>query len=89
MQKPKVIVLLPVYRKDSPDYLRLAVDSILAQTYQPLQILIGIDGPIDGQLAETVQSYATNEQVTLLPFELNYEDEVIHILLFVSFQFQL
>ena len=71
MQKPNVIVLLPVYRKDSPDYLRLAVDSILVQTYQPLHILIGIDGPIEGQLAETVQSYATNEQVTLLPFDVN------------------
>ena len=40
MNNPKVIVLLPVYRKDSPAYLQLSVDSMLAQTYEPLHILI-------------------------------------------------
>lgn len=71
MKKPDVIVLLPVYRQDSPEYLRLATDSMLAQTYEALHILIGIDGPIDGPLAQAVQSYATNERVTLLPFDEN------------------
>ena len=54
MNNPKVIVLLPVYRKDSPEYLRLSIDSMLAQTYQPLHILIGIDGPINGELEQCV-----------------------------------
>lgn len=71
MNNPKVIVLLPVYRKDNPEYLQLSVDSILAQTYQPLHILIGIDGPIDGELANCVDSYRGNEQFTILPFEEN------------------
>lgn len=71
MNNPKVIVLLPVYRKDSPAYLRLSVDSMLAQTYKPLHILIGIDGSIEGELADTIQSYARQERITILPFEEN------------------
>lgn len=71
MNKPKVIVLLPVYRKDFPEYLRLAVNSMLTQTYHPLHVLIGVDGPVDGDLAQCVQNYASNKQVTILPFEEN------------------
>lgn len=71
MSNPKVIVILPVYRNDSPAYLQLSVDSMLSQTYQPLHVLIGIDGPIDGELAACVESYANNERVTSLPFEVN------------------
>ena len=71
MKQPKVIVLLPVYRKDSPAYLRSAVDSMLAQTYEPLHILIGIDGPIEGELVQCVQTYASNQRVTVLPFAEN------------------
>lgn len=71
MKQPKVIVLLPVYRKDSPAYLRSAADSMLAQTYEPLHVLIGIDGPIEGALAQCVQTYASNSRVTVLPFAQN------------------
>ena len=71
MKQPKVIVLLPVYRKDSPVYLRLAVDSMLAQTYEPLHILLGIDGPIEGDLEQCVQGYASDPRITILPFAEN------------------
>lgn len=71
MNNPKVIVLLPIYRKDKAEYLRLAIDSMLIQTYSPLHLLIGIDGPIEEDLAECVGSYSNNERVTVLPFEEN------------------
>lgn len=71
MSNPKVIVLLPVYRKDSPAYLQLSVDSMLTQTYQPLHVLIGVDGPIEGELEKCVKTYANNERVTTLPFDVN------------------
>ena len=71
MNNPKVLVLLPVYRKDSPTYFCLSIDSMLAQTYEPLHILIGIDGPIEGELAQCVKSYASHERITILPFEKN------------------
>jgi len=68
---PKVIVLLPVYRKDNPNYLRLSVDSMLSQTYHPLHVLIGLDGPIEGELEQTVNGYAENDMVTIMPFAEN------------------
>ncbi len=71
MNNPKVIVLLPVYRKDNPTYLHLSVESILTQTYNQLHILIGLDGPIEGSLAQTVESYSTNKRITILPFKEN------------------
>ena len=71
MKYPKVIVLLPVYRKDSPTNFRLSIESMLTQTYNPLHILISIDGPIEGDLADCVHSYSTNKHVTILPFETN------------------
>lgn len=71
MDNPKVLVLLPVYRKDNPSYLHLSIDSMLAQTYQPLDLLIGVDGPIAGELAQCVQTYAENKRITILPFQEN------------------
>jgi len=71
MNTPKVIVLLPVYRKDNPEYLRLSVDSMLTQTYHPLHVLIGLDGPIEGELEQTVNGYAENDMVTIMPFAEN------------------
>lgn len=71
MNTPKVIVLLPVYRKDNPEYLRLSVDSMLSQTYHPLHVLIGLDGPIEGELAQMVNAYSKNDEVTIMPFAEN------------------
>lgn len=68
---PKVIVLLPVYRKDNPNYLRFSVDSMLSQTYRPLHVMIGLDGPIEGELEQTVNGYAENDMVTIMPFAEN------------------
>ena len=71
MNNPKVIVLLPVYRQDSPTYLRLSVESMLRQSYQPLHVLVGVDGPVEDELEQCVRSYGHNEQVTILCFEQN------------------
>lgn len=71
MNTPKAIVLLPVYRKDNPEYLRLSVDSMLSQTYHPLHVLIGLDGPIEGELAQMVNAYSKNDEVTIIPFAEN------------------
>lgn len=68
---PKVIVLLPVYRKDNPNYLRFSVDSMLSQTYHPLHVLIGLDGPLEGELAQMVNAYSKNDKVTIMPFAEN------------------
>lgn len=52
-------VLLPVYGKDSPAYLRIAIDSMLAQTLPPEEILIAVDGPINNDLMTVISQYRT------------------------------
>lgn len=51
-------VLLPVYYKDSPEYLVIALDSMLAQTLLPEEIVIAADGAINSGLREVIDDYA-------------------------------
>lgn len=71
MNKPKVIVLLPVYHNDTPAYLQESVQSMLQQSYEPLHILIGMDGPMDKDMEQCVRSFEQHEKVTLLTFAQN------------------
>lgn len=43
-KKGQVAVILPVYKNDRDDYLNLAVESILNQTYKEFHLYIGVDG---------------------------------------------
>lgn len=54
-------VLLPVYCKDKIEYLDLSIHSILNQTYSDFILYIGIDGPIDNDLSETIKSLEKND----------------------------
>lgn len=51
---PLVSVVIPVYNCEK--YLNAAIDSVLAQTYQPLELIVIDDGSID-QSSEIAQSY--------------------------------
>ena len=44
----KFSVSMCVYGKDNPDWFRIAVDSVLNQTYQDFEILLIDDGSTDG-----------------------------------------
>jgi glycosyltransferase involved in cell wall biosynthesis len=52
-------VLLPVYKGDSPDFLKIAVDSMLHQTIPPEEIVIAVDGPITPDLESVIHEYET------------------------------
>ena len=52
---PRVSVVVPVYNKEH--YLRRAVDSVLAQTFDDLELVLVDDGSTDGSL-EVCRSYA-------------------------------
>ena len=54
MSAPKVSVLLPVFNADR--YLRLAIDSILAQTFTDFELIIINDGSTDGS-RQILESY--------------------------------
>lgn len=53
---PLVSVIMPVYNTER--YVREAIDSVLAQTYRPLELICVNDGSTDHSL-EIIQSYAT------------------------------
>ena len=67
----QMVVLMSVYKNDNPEHLRLSVDSILNQTYQDFLLLIGVDGAIGVDLADTLYSYDKNPKVKILWFEDN------------------
>lgn len=46
----KYSVLMSLYVKEKPEYLRLAIDSMLNQTVKPDEIVIVEDGPLNDAL---------------------------------------
>lgn len=53
----KYSVLMSLYVKEKPDYLPLAVDSMLNQTVKPDEIVIVEDGPLNKELYSIVNGY--------------------------------
>ncbi len=59
MEQPKISVIVPVYRAEP--YLRQCLDSITAQTYENLQIILVDDGSPDG-CGAICDTYAAKDQ---------------------------
>lgn len=57
MQNTPFSLLMPVYFKDTPKDLRNALNSILAQTLLPAEIVIVADGPLTDGLNDTLQHF--------------------------------
>lgn len=66
-----IAVLLPVYKKDNPQFFTTSVNSILEQTYQRFTIFLGVDGPIEGELDEAVKGVKHNEKACVIHFAEN------------------
>ena len=60
----KYSVLMSLYVKEKPEYLSVAIDSILNQTVRPDQIVIVKDGPLTDELDEIVAKYV-NENIDI------------------------
>ena len=54
---PKYSVLMSLYVKEKPEYLRLAIDSMLNQTIAPDEIVIVEDGPLTDALYAVLEEY--------------------------------
>lgn len=68
----KIATLLPVYRNDRVQYIKLAIDSILNQTYKgQIKIIVGVDGPVDEDIAECLQEYQRRDSISILWFPEN------------------
>lgn len=53
-------VLMSLYKKEHPEYLRLSLDSMLKQTVKPDEIVLVEDGPLTVELYEVIEEYRSN-----------------------------
>lgn len=53
----KYSVLMSLYKKEHPEYLRLAMDSMIYQTIKPDEIVLVEDGPLTVELYSVVNEY--------------------------------
>lgn len=53
----KYSVLMSLYKKEHPEYLRLALDSMINQTVRPDEIVLVEDGPLTAELYEVIEEY--------------------------------
>ena len=69
--KPKVGVLLPVYKKDCVTHLCKSVESIISQTYRDFHVYIGIDGPVGRKLTEYLDLLEQQSNISIVRFPEN------------------
>lgn len=62
-------VLMSLYVKEKPEYLRLAIDSMLNQTVKPNEIVIVEDGPLNDALYAVLEEYG--DKITRVRNERN------------------
>lgn len=53
----KYSVLMSLYKKEKPEYLRIAIDSMLNQTVKPDEIVMVEDGPLTDELYAVLDEY--------------------------------
>ena len=62
-KKNKYSVLMSVYKKDSPEYLQIALKSIYEQqSIKPDEIVIVVDGPIPENIREVLDSFKKDKE---------------------------
>ena len=65
-------VLMSVYAKDKPEFLSLAIDSMLSQTIKSNDFVIVEDGPLGEELENLLNEYASkNKEIKLHKLEVN------------------
>lgn len=56
-EQKKYSVLMSLYKKENPEYLRIAIDSMLNQTVAPDEIVLVEDGPLTDDLYAVLDEY--------------------------------
>lgn len=66
-------VLMSVYDKEKPEYLRQAIESMLCQTVMPEQFVIVLDGKLNDELQKVIDEYNAKNQAlfTIVPLKQN------------------
>lgn len=66
-----ISLLLPVYYKDNPEFLRQALESIAKQTLQPDEVVVVCDGPIPDLLHEVLGQFMARLPMRIVASEKN------------------
>ena len=66
-----IAVILPVYKKDHPDWVRLSIESVIKQDYDSFKVYIGVDGPVGEELMLVLMGLGEHEQVKIAWFKEN------------------
>lgn len=65
-------VCMSVYRNDNPEYLRLALDSMLRQTLPPKELVIVQDGTVSQAISDVLTEYANSyANFRVIPLDVN------------------
>lgn len=56
-------VLMSVYAKEKPEYLRISIESMLHQTCPPDEFIIVKDGPLTDELDKVIDDFAINNSI--------------------------
>ena len=66
----KFSVLLSIYYKEQPEYLRLALDSVFSQTLRANEVILVEDGKLTDELEKVVTEYeARYPELKVVRFE--------------------
>ena len=76
-EKSKISVLMSVYKKENPEYLRASLESILVQTRTADEILLIEDGPLTQELYQVVAEYQKKCDYVLLEVGMGGRTNVI------------
>lgn len=64
-------VLMSVYAKERPEYLKAAIDSMLSQTEKPSEFVLVKDGPLTPELESVIAGYSESPLFRTLALEKN------------------
>lgn len=71
MEEMKYSVLMSVYYKEKPEYLKVSIDSMLNQTISPDEIVLVKDGPLTEALDDVIREYEANPIVNVVELKEN------------------
>lgn len=69
MSYPEYSVLLSLYEKEKPGYLKQSLESIFEQTVLPYEVIVVLDGPITKEQEDILAYYG--DKLTLVPLKAN------------------
>ncbi len=64
-------VVMSVYKNDKPEYLKLAIESLVNQTVQPNEIIIVSDGPLTSELEIELNSHSYHKNIRFIKLDKN------------------